>query len=200
MLQYHILRVISGALYVYTILCFIRIIFTWFPQAQYSMPGRILSTLCDPYLNFFRRFRILRIGMLDLSPALAMGVLITITFIITGLISSSQITLGFILGQFFLAIWQLVSSILLLIIIILIVRLAVLLFSNPYAPESPIWSALDTSFTPFIYRVANIFTGSNRVPFKTALIICTVVLIVIDIAFSKFLVPFTASLLFSIPV
>ena len=75
MLQYHILRIISGALYVYTILCFIRIIFTWFPQAQYSMPGRILSTLCDPYLNFFRRFRILRIGMLDLE-ALVSHVLI----------------------------------------------------------------------------------------------------------------------------
>ena len=33
------------------IICFVRIMLSWFPGAQYSPVGRFLSSLCDPYLN-----------------------------------------------------------------------------------------------------------------------------------------------------
>ena len=73
MLQF-LFQAAAGAVSLYTTLCIIRIIITWFPQINYSVFGRFLSTLCDPYLNLFGRIP-LRFGAFDFTPMLAIGAL-----------------------------------------------------------------------------------------------------------------------------
>ena len=46
----------------YLFLCFIRILLSWVPSAAYSSFGKVLSSICDPYLNWFRRFKFIHCG------------------------------------------------------------------------------------------------------------------------------------------
>ena len=58
----------------YSIALIIYILMSWIPSAYDSKFGRILPKICDPYLDFFRRF-IPPIGMIDISPIIALIVL-----------------------------------------------------------------------------------------------------------------------------
>lgn len=49
----------------YSTLCLIRIILSWFPGVLYSPVGMFFSTVCDPFLNLFRRFRIFKNSPVD---------------------------------------------------------------------------------------------------------------------------------------
>lgn len=56
---------------IYTLLIFIRILLSWFPNINwFDPPFSILSQLTDPYLNIFRNI-IPPLGGLDFSPILA---------------------------------------------------------------------------------------------------------------------------------
>lgn len=55
----------------YTLLLFIRIILSWFPQWQAHHLIRFVAFYTDPYLNIFRRLLPPLGGVLDLSPILA---------------------------------------------------------------------------------------------------------------------------------
>ena len=58
----------------YYFLIFVRLIISWFPVDQYNEWVKILKKLTDPYLNIFRKF-IPPIGMIDISPIVALFVL-----------------------------------------------------------------------------------------------------------------------------
>jgi uncharacterized protein YggT (Ycf19 family) len=67
-------------LYVYIALIFAYILTTWLQLPHSSVLGRIqrfLFDVCDPYLRLFRRF-VPPVGPLDLSPMVAMLVLVVI--------------------------------------------------------------------------------------------------------------------------
>ncbi|MDE6774135.1 MAG: YggT family protein, partial [Treponemataceae bacterium] len=85
---------IANVISLYALLCTIRVLLTWFPRAQYTPFGRILASLCDPYLNLFRRLRFLRISMFDLSPAVALCVLIALSHVLGNLAAARSFTLG----------------------------------------------------------------------------------------------------------
>ncbi|MBA3958082.1 MAG: YggT family protein [Parachlamydiaceae bacterium] len=55
---------------VYTLMIFVRIIGSWFPEFQRSTFMQFIAFYTDPYLNIFRRF-IPPLGMMDLSPIVA---------------------------------------------------------------------------------------------------------------------------------
>ncbi|WP_010649446.1 YggT family protein [Oceanobacillus massiliensis] len=52
----------------------VYIFMSWFPGARESSFGRILTRICEPYLEQFRKF-IPPLGMIDLSPIVAILVL-----------------------------------------------------------------------------------------------------------------------------
>ncbi|WP_102692739.1 YggT family protein [Rummeliibacillus pycnus] len=58
----------------YSIALIVYILMSWIPAAYNSAVGRFLAKICDPYLDFFRRF-IPPIGMIDISPIAALLVL-----------------------------------------------------------------------------------------------------------------------------
>lgn len=86
-------RYVSVLLTIYVVLIFIRVLMSWFQRIPYN---RVLNVALefvrettDPYLNIFRKFvPMVRIGpgALDLSPIVAIFVLLIFQAIIVGLI------------------------------------------------------------------------------------------------------------------
>jgi YggT family protein len=78
---------------VYVVLIFIRILISWIPRIPYNPVLRAIITfvsdVTDPYLNLFRRFIPpvrLGPGALDLSPIVAVFVLLIVGALVVGLI------------------------------------------------------------------------------------------------------------------
>jgi YggT family protein len=66
---------LNNFIQLYLILIFVRILLGWFQTAEWAEKGiSFLSPITDPYLNIFRSF-IPPLGMLDISPILAILVL-----------------------------------------------------------------------------------------------------------------------------
>ena len=59
--------------------------------------GKILAEICDPYLNLFKKIRILRAGPFDFTPILAIGVLVIISSILQGIVSTRRFSVGIII-------------------------------------------------------------------------------------------------------
>ena len=86
---------INTLMYVYLILIFIQILTSWIPRMPYNRYLaaflKFVSDVTDPYLNLFRRILPpVRMGggALDLSPIVAIFVLIIVSEIVVGLIQT----------------------------------------------------------------------------------------------------------------
>ncbi|UOQ93096.1 YggT family protein [Halobacillus shinanisalinarum] len=69
-----LLNVLLFAINIYSWLLIIYILLSWFPGARESSFGEILSKMCEPFLEPFRKI-IPPLGMIDLSPLVAIFVL-----------------------------------------------------------------------------------------------------------------------------
>lgn len=84
---------VSALFTVYIVLIFLRIIVSWIPSLPQVPPVtatvRFLSEVTDPYLNIFRRF-LRPVGggafSLDLSPIIAVVVLMVLQWVVVGVI------------------------------------------------------------------------------------------------------------------
>lgn len=84
---------VSALFTVYIVLIFLRIIISWIPSlpqvSAVTATVRFLSEVTDPYLNLFRRF-LKPVGgggfSLDLSPIIAVVVLMVLQFVVVGVI------------------------------------------------------------------------------------------------------------------
>jgi YggT family protein len=79
--------IIDGFFTCYMLMLVVRIISSWFPQAQGHPILRFICFYTDPYLNFFRRF-IPPLGMLDLSPIIAFFALQILEALVKGILFS----------------------------------------------------------------------------------------------------------------
>ena len=66
-----IVYIIHLAFRAYTILLFVRVIGSWFPQFSRHKIMQFVGHYTDPYLNLFRRIIPPLGGVLDISPLLA---------------------------------------------------------------------------------------------------------------------------------
>ena len=66
---------VSSAIQLYIMLIFVWVLGSWFPQWRQYVWYRVVEDMVRPYINLFRAIP-LRIGMIDLSPMLAILVLI----------------------------------------------------------------------------------------------------------------------------
>lgn len=71
---FQILKLVQTLLNLYSFAIIIYIFMSWFPGARESKFGEVLTSICEPFLEPFRRF-IPPIGMLDISPIVAILVL-----------------------------------------------------------------------------------------------------------------------------
>ncbi|MFC0229700.1 YggT family protein [Bhargavaea ullalensis] len=79
MVLYFLLRAVQ----IYSVLLIIYVLMSWVPSTRETSIGRMLASICEPYLGFFRRF-IPPIGMIDISPIVA---LIALNLISQGLVN-----------------------------------------------------------------------------------------------------------------
>lgn len=178
---------------VYLFLCFIKILLSWVPSAAYSSFGRMLSSICDPYLNWFRRFRFTRIGIVDFSPILSLGILSIAAQLITSLLSTGTISFWGLCVSIIRLVWSFISFMLNLLIIFLIVRLVYDIFGS--SNTSPFWYNLDRFLSPVIAKVTGFFPR-KPLQYRTRLILTIIIILLIRIALGLFF----GSLLFQFQV
>ncbi len=69
-----VFSIIGALINIYFYVIIIYIFMSWIPGARESQFGYILGSICEPYLEKFRRF-IPPVGMIDFSPIVALIVL-----------------------------------------------------------------------------------------------------------------------------
>jgi YggT family protein len=69
-----LLNFLAKLIEIYSYAIIVYILMSWFPNARDTKIGQLLATICEPYLEPFRRF-IPPIGMIDISPIVALLVL-----------------------------------------------------------------------------------------------------------------------------
>ncbi|OGK09040.1 MAG: hypothetical protein A2Y63_01750 [Candidatus Riflebacteria bacterium RBG_13_59_9] len=70
--------ILSVLIDVYILLIFVYVLATWVPEWRYQSWHRTLGAICEPYLNVFRRL-VPPVGMIDLSPMIAILALVVIS-------------------------------------------------------------------------------------------------------------------------
>ena len=72
----------------YSLIIFVYVLMSWLPDTVNGVIGQIyraLGAICDPYLDLFKRF-IPPIGMIDISPIVALLVLQFVVRLIVGIL------------------------------------------------------------------------------------------------------------------
>ena len=165
-------------IYIYNLLCIIRVALTWIPGLSYSPFGRFLSAICDPFLNLFSRIRWLHFGAIDFSPLLAIAVLSMIASFCGTLAVGSPFSLATILAQIIRLVWTIISDIILFFMIIVAARLIVALVGGD--KNSSLWNQIDSSLSPLVYAITKPFSGGRPVAYRNALVFVLVLLIALN--------------------
>ncbi len=185
----------------YSFVCLLRIFMTWIPQFENSQAGRIIAGICDPYLNWFRRFSFTRVGVVDFSPILALGVLSVATRAFFTLGQTGRITVGFILALLLDVVWSFFNFFFIIFILLLAIRLIYDL-ANRYG-FSQFWTMLDRFLNPPIAYVTrafkNLFNHGNTLSYRASLILTLAVMILVWLGL-QFGVNQLHTLLSSLPV
>jgi YggT family protein len=172
-----IMNILGGLTGVYTLLIFIRVMFTWFSGAQFGRPVAMLARITDPYLNWWRRFPILRTGFIDLSPIAAMAALSLARNVFSTIAHYGSIRMGIILAIIISALWSAASFILGFFALVLVLRLiAYLTNRNIY---SPFWRIVDTIAQPVLYRITRFFFRNRIVNYLAGIILSIALLLIL---------------------
>jgi YggT family protein len=172
----YIASILAGMISIYMILIFIRILLTWFSGAEFGAPMYFLSRICDPYLNWWRRFRIFKNSPIDFSPLLAL----TFLSLARGILSFGafgRITLGLVLAFIVSGLWTVLSWILFFFIAVLVLRL--IAFLGNFNIYSPFWRLVDMVAQPVMYRICRILFPTRIISYLSRIIISIVVLLII---------------------
>ena len=193
----NIMSVLAGIINIYMILIIIRIILTWFPGMQFGKLFSVLSTICDPYLSWFRRFKFPKNSPIDFTPIIGIALLSLVHRILLSWGQLGRISLAAVLAMILAAVWSIISWVLGFFIVILILRMiAFLLNSNIY---SPFWRFVDYIAQPVMYRISSVFFPNRIVGYLFRIIFCIAVLVILGIVMWLVL-QFSTSLLSLIPI
>jgi YggT family protein len=175
------MSILSGVLNIFSLLIFIRIILSWFGGGGgLGKPFHLLCGITDPYLNYFRRFRILRAGGIDFSPIAALAVLSIVNNVVATIARFGRISIGIILALSLGILWSAASFIAGFLILVLTLRLiAYIISANVY---TPFWQVIDTFAAPVQFRISRIFFRGRIVHYLTGLIISIAFLLILVIA------------------
>jgi YggT family protein len=152
---------------------FVRILLSWFRGMGTGRLQEILAVITDPYLDWFRRFEVLRAGSLDLSPIVALGVLSLVNRIFTSLAVYGTISIGIILAMVLQAAWGAVSFFLGFLIIVLALR-----FISHLTKQSAnqFWRIVETISQPVVFRINRYVFKGGITSYGTAIVLSAAVL------------------------
>ena len=192
-----IFGILAAAAGIYSVLLLVRIVLSWFGNSFYSKPVEILNKITDPYLDWWRRVLNFRVGIFDFSVIVAVVFLSLVQNIFYTLSLSERMTLGFLLAEILLSLWNIVSFIIGFFIIVIILRAAAYLTNRDI--YSPFWSIVDTISQPLMYRMNRIIFGRKIGNYLTGIIMAVLMLAAILIG-GWILIKFIAGLLYNLPV
>ncbi len=168
-----LLEVLAFIFSLYTMLLVVNIIIKWLYPNSNGRGSRMIGQLTDPFLNFFRRFRISRIGYIDISPLLAVMTLSIINQILGRIRELGSITLGAIIAIIISSIWNVIMTLLLAVLVVAVVRYLFLMFTtnkmNSFA------NMCDAFFIPLSSRIASFFIKNASSSYQLNLIISIIV-------------------------
>ncbi len=170
-----VMRFVSGALSVYMILIFIRVLMTWFQGASYGRAMEVLRSVTDPYLYWFRRFSFLRAGSMDFSPLAALIVLVIILNITNRLALTGSISLGIVLAIIVGSLWGAVGWVLTFFFILVLIRFITLIFRASMV--SPFIQTLDIIIAPILRFISRVVLRGQNVTYQTGLALSGAILL-----------------------
>lgn len=173
-----ILSLLSAIVSVYTIMCFIDIVMSWLPGAKFTKFGKFISSVCDPYMNFFSKFGLLRFGNIDFSPIISIGILSLVSSILAGIQSTGRIYFGGILATIISMLWSIISSLLGILFLLVLIRWIVLMAKHGQTPYNSGWNQIDTILQRFTYKIANTFSKKS-ISYQKSLLITWITFFVI---------------------
>ncbi|MDR1505903.1 MAG: YggT family protein [Treponema sp.] len=163
----YLASILTGVISIYMFLIFIRILLSWFSGADFGGPLVFLYYICDPYLNWWRRFKIFRNSPIDFSPLLALGFLSLLRGIVT--IGAIQgISLALILTLVINSLWTVISWVCFFFIAVLVLRL--IAFLGNFNIYSPFWHLVDLVSQPVLYRICRILFPSRIVSYVVRIV------------------------------
>lgn len=186
-------RLAARVVNVYYMICIIRCFMSWIPGLLYTKVGRIISSICDPYLNLFSKFN-LRVGMLDFSPVISIGLLTLAYSVLSNIAATGIISLNGILIQIAYLLYSVFSSLL----IICIVRLVVMIFNKRSMEYGSAWQPFDNAISGALYKIVRPFSGGKPMSFTKALILASIMLLLL-LALSSVLIRVLIYLVSMIP-
>ncbi len=192
-----ILSLLSAIVTIYTILCFINIIMSWFPGLKFTAFGKFISSVTDPYLNFFSRWGFLRIANIDFSPIISIGILSLASSILGGIQSTGRIYLGGILATVIYMLWNIISSLLSILFLLILIRWIVLLVKKGQTSFNSGWNQIDMMLNKFTYKIASTFTKS-AMSYQKSLLISWITLLVV-MGLGRILINILVNLCYRIP-
>jgi YggT family protein len=173
------MSVLGGIVSLYMILIFIRVILSWFSGAWRGRAASLLFRITDPYLDWFRRFRFLRVANLDLSPVVAIAALSVAHTVLLTLARFGSISLGIMLSLLCSVIWSVLSFILNFFILALALRLAAYLTNRDV--YHGFWRVVDQISAPVLYRMNRIVFGRRLVRYATGILVSLGALLILRI-------------------
>lgn len=165
-----VLSILSGLVVLYTVLCLISIFMTWIPGAKFTKFGKVISAITDPYLNLFSKRGWFRVGNIDFSPILAIGILSILSSVIGGIATTGRIHFGGILAMILGMIWSLISTLLGIFILLILIRWIVLLVNKGQVSTNSAWYQVDLMLQKFVYKIGNTFFRNNLTYQKALLV------------------------------
>lgn len=176
---YSILSLASSVIQVYSWLCFVRIVLTWIPGAQYSAAGRALAAICDPFLNIFRGIRWMQIGGLDFSPAVAIGLLYAVRSILSSIMRTGRLYVGGIIATIIGMFYSIVSSLITFLLLLLAIRFIAILFQRRGSYTSSFWAQMDYALEPLVDKLSSPFVRNpfQRPSYKARILLAIAILI-----------------------
>jgi YggT family protein len=181
---------------VYMLVIFIRILLTWINPYQMGRPLEILSRITDPSLNWFKRFP-LRMGIMDFSPILALGILSVANSAFTAIARTGYISLGFILAMVASVAWSALSFVMLFVIIILVLR--VVAYFGRFNTYGGFWGIIDSISSPIIHAVSGLVFRHRSIQYGTALLSSAAVVLLLRVLLG-WVVNLGIGLLYRLPV
>ena len=192
-----ILSILAAVLSLYTLLCFIYILMSWFPGARFTRFGHFMTTICEPYMNLFRKMSFLRIGNIDFSPIVSIGLLSLASAILAGIQRTGRIFFGGILGTVLNSLWGIASSIIGIFTLLILIRWIVLLINKSRTSYDSGWNQVDMILNKMTYKIAGTFS-KKTMSYQTSLLLSWIILL-ITLILGHFLIDILVSLCYRMP-
>ena len=192
-----ILSILAGVLALYTFLCFIYILMSWFPGARFTKFGHFMTAICEPYMGLFRRLTFLRIGNIDFSPIVSLGILSLASAILAGIQRTGRIFFGGILGTILSSLWSITSSIIGIFTLLIFIRWIVLLINKGRTSYESGWNQVDMILNKMTYKIAGTISKKSM-SYQTSLLMSWIILLV-ALGVGHFLILILVNLCYRMP-